>query len=96
MRMEISEFLWERFPEYWEDKSALDKTFNSSKSRKPLKVPRVQNWLPTRGICGHHLTIEECDAKLLCPPFSLAVVQHKWCTTSSFLIMITHHFLCID
>jgi len=26
--------------------------------RRLLKVPRVQNWLPTRGISGHHLTIE--------------------------------------
>jgi hypothetical protein len=42
-----------------------------------LKVPRVQNWLPTRGISGQHLTIEEFDATLLFPPFSLAVVQHK-------------------
>jgi len=35
---EISEFLWERFPEYWKDKSALDKTFNSSKSRNLKKA----------------------------------------------------------
>jgi hypothetical protein len=45
--------------------------------RRFLKVPRVQNWLPSREISVHHLTIEECDAKLLCPAFSLAVVQHK-------------------
>jgi hypothetical protein len=38
MRMEISEFLQERFPEYWEDKSALDKTFYSSKSRNWRKA----------------------------------------------------------
>jgi len=34
--------------------------------RRLLKVRRVQNWLLTRGISGDHLTIEECDAKLLC------------------------------
>jgi hypothetical protein len=45
--------------------------------RRLLKVCRVQNWLLTRGISGHHLTIEECEAKLLCPTFSLAVVDHK-------------------
>jgi hypothetical protein len=38
IRMEISEFLWEIYPEYWEDKSAGDKTFNSSKSRNWKKV----------------------------------------------------------
>ncbi len=73
--------------------------------RRLLKVPRVQNWLPTRGISAHYLTIEECNAKVLCPPFSLAVAQDKCCTTpqhqcndtgfASFLILIRHHFLSI-
>jgi hypothetical protein len=39
---------------------------NAETGRRVLKVTRAQNWLVTRGISGHHLTIEECDAKLLC------------------------------
>jgi hypothetical protein len=60
-------------------------------SIRPKADPKQGSWrypecridFTARRISGHHLTIEECNPKLLCPPFSLVVVQHKDAQLSS-------------
>jgi len=73
--------------EFWEDKSAVDMRLNSSKSRDPKqgswRYPECRIDFTARRISGQQLTIEECNPKLLCPPFSLMVLQHNDAQLSS-------------